>query len=106
MKSRVRVKWRRLKFRVEQRILRNEPPFRLKDLRFAAYNRCPCGAGLAYPKSWRAEGGGPGGYWDCSAILMGAADMSVTHCAQYPFVFYEIKSEDQPSAQGATTRPV
>lgn len=65
---------------------------------YAAYDRCPCGAGLAY-------GGEAKDYWDCSAILLGTADESVTHTARLPFVFYEIKSENQPSAHGATTRP-
>lgn len=67
---------------------------------YAAYSRCPCGAGLAHESNC-----GHGGYWDCSAILLGTADENVTHCAKYPFVFYEIKAETQPSANGATTRP-
>lgn len=65
-------------------------------LTFAAEKRCPCGAGLAYA---------PGDdYWDCSAILLGTADKGVQHTAKLPFVFYEIKSENQPSANGRTTR--
>jgi hypothetical protein len=48
--------------------------------------------------------------WDCSAILLGDAIASgepgaVKHTSQLPFIFYEIKSEHQPSANGATTRP-
>ena len=76
---------------------------------FAATSRCPCGAGLAYDPA--GESGKPiHGYWDCSAILLGIAVAkeqpgSIQHTAQLPFVFYEIKSEGQPSAQGATTRP-
>jgi hypothetical protein len=76
---------------------------------YAATARCPCGAGLAYEP--RGESGKPiQGYWDCSAILLGEAvpegePGSVQHTAQLPFLFYEIKSEQQPSAQGATTRP-
>lgn len=70
------------------------------DLVYAAYNRCPCGAGLAYPRNC-----GMHHYWDCSAILTGKADEKVEHTAQLPFMFYEIKSEQQPSANGATTRP-
>lgn len=70
------------------------------DLIFAAYTRCPCGHGMAYPKNCN-----PNHHWDCSAILLGTADKAVTHEAKLPFVFYEIKSELQPSAQGATTRP-
>lgn len=75
------------------------------ELIYAAGARCPCGAGLAY-----AKGIGAHGYWDCSDILTGRAvpkgqDGAKQHCDHYPFVFYEIKSERQPSAGGATTRP-
>jgi hypothetical protein len=70
------------------------------DLRYAATSRCPCGAGLAYPKD-----SGLHGSWDCGAILTGTADANVQHTAKLPFAFYEIKSEDQPSANGRTTRP-
>lgn len=72
---------------------------------YAATARCPCGAGLAYPK-----GMGPDGRWDCSDILAGRAipsgqPGSVQHTGLLPFTFYEVKSETQPSANGATTRP-
>jgi hypothetical protein len=70
-----------------------------KDLVYAATARCPCGAGLAYPTN-----SDPHGYWDCSAIWLDEADESVTHTAQLPFTFYKVKSEVQPSANGATTR--
>lgn len=75
-----------------------------KTLIYAATNRCPCGAGLAYEK------GSDDRAWDCSAILLGSAIESgqpgaVEHTAKLPFVFYEIKSEKQPSAGGMTTRP-
>lgn len=79
-------------------------PVEDQELVYAAFNRCPCGAGLAYdPRE------GVGGSWDCSDILTGRAipmDQPgwVTHTARLPFVFYEIKSERQPSANGATTR--
>lgn len=69
----------------------------MKKLIYAAEARCPCGAGLAYSKGMD--------HWDCSAILEGTADKNVQHTAQLPFVFYEIKSEHQPSAFGRTTRP-
>lgn len=65
---------------------------------FAAASRCPCGLGLAYV---------PGlDHWDCSGIIQGTANPDVTHTAKLPFVFYEVKSEDQPSARavGASTR--
>lgn len=76
---------------------------------YAATQRCPCGAGLAYDESCYDETSTfhrpYNGYWDCSAILTGTADTGVTHTARLPFAFYEIVSEDQPSARGATTRP-
>jgi hypothetical protein len=76
-----------------------------EDLIYASTLRCPCGAGMAY-----VRGAKPGDYWDCSAILKGEAipsgqPGSVTHEARLPFVFYKVKSEEQPSAQGMTTRP-
>jgi hypothetical protein len=75
---------------------------------FAAYDRCPCGAGLAYDPLFEDESSvfkGPlSGCWDCSAILLGTADATVKHTAKLPFAFYEIKSEQQPSAGGANTR--
>lgn len=76
---------------------------------YAATKRCLCGAGLAYEPG--GESGRPiQGYWDCSAILLGEAiptgePGSVQHVDRLPFTFYEIKSEQQPSAQGQTTRP-
>ena len=82
-----------------------------EDLVYAAYSRCPCGAGLAYVPGGDHPSGVPiGGYWDCSDILLERAmhkgpPSAARHTAQLPFVFYEIKSERQPSAGGATTRP-
>jgi hypothetical protein len=79
-----------------------------KDLVFSAHTRCPCGAGLAYDPN--GESGRPiQGFWDCSDIILGIAapqdaQAPVQHTGQLPFVFYEIKSELQPSANGATTR--
>lgn len=72
-----------------------------RDLVYAATSRCRCGAGLAHQR-----GIGIGGCWDCSAVLLGTADANSAHDAGYPFAFYEVKSENQPSAQGATTRPI
>lgn len=81
---------------------------------YAAHARCPCGAGLAYDPAGEV-GGSDGPHhrpnaWDCSAILLGEAVPSgqpgaVQHTGELPFAFYEIKSETQPSAGGATTRP-
>lgn len=72
-------------------------------LSYAAYARCPCGAGMAYdklvPQKCLHDG-----HWDCSAIILGTANPDVQHTAKLPFMFYEIKGEDQPSANGATTR--
>ena len=94
-------------------------PFTDAQLRYSAYARCPCGAGLAYPqdptmrqmKEWEGENSpfAMWSYWDCSDILTGRAipngkEGSKTHCGKYPFSFYSIKSEIQPSANGATTR--
>jgi hypothetical protein len=96
----------------------------LERLIFSAFARCPCGAGMVYDPAGASGGypdeskgekndgpfvGGFGGYWDCSAILLGAAVPSgqpgaVEHSDRLPFSFYDIKSEDQPSARGATTR--
>lgn len=73
---------------------------------YAAYSRCPCGAGLAYDPAAEGEGvfKGPDS-WDCSAIILGIADRGRQHTAKLPFAFYEVKAEKQPSANGATTRP-
>lgn len=75
--------------------------FALAELRYSAFARCPCGAGLAYPTAFSMHG-----WWDCAAILTGTADRAAKHTDKLPFAFYEVKSEDQPSANGATTRPV
>lgn len=76
---------------------------------YAAYSRCSCGAGLAYDPCFEDATsvfvGCLSGCWDCSAILTGVADKAVTHTDKLPFAFYEILSEQQPSAHGATTRP-
>lgn len=79
--------------------------FALDELIFAATARCSCGAGLAYPKNV-----GMHGAWTCSDILLGRAKPkgdpeSKMHDGDLPFAFYEVKSENQPSAGGATTRP-
>ena len=88
----------------EQRIKRvlsgnNTAVFAASDLRFAAFVRCDCGAGMAYPAAIGIHGA-----WYCSAILRGTASREVKHTPSMPFAFYEIKSEDTHSANGATTR--
>lgn len=82
-----------------------------KDLVYAATARCNCGAGLAYVPA-EARPGGSMLFWDCSEILTGRAVPSSQpgykfHSPQYPFIYFEIVSEDQPSARrtGFTTRP-
>jgi len=92
---------------VEEKIIRC---YQLKDnftedeLVFAATARCNCGAGLAYPK-----GVGMHGSWLCSDILLGVAipngqEGCAVHDSGYHFSFYNIKSDQQPSAEGRTTR--
>lgn len=70
------------------------------DLTYAATARCPCGAGLAHP-----DESGIHGRWVCSAVLTGTANRAVAHDLDLPFAFFDVKSEGQPSAGGATTRP-
>ena len=71
------------------------------DLVYAAVARCSgCGAGMAYPQKC-----GVGHQWDCSAVLTHRVNTNVGH-EVCPFMMYEIKSENQPSAKGSTTRPV
>jgi hypothetical protein len=76
---------------------------------FSAGARCACGLGLAYDPAgevaWHKDSPlrGPNA-WDCSGVLLETAPAGTTHDS-FPFAFYEIKSENQPSALGATTRP-
>jgi hypothetical protein len=84
---------------------------------YAATERCHCGAGMAYDPA--VEGRekvvpivGPT-RWECSDILRyralsperQAAAKAATHSEPLPFVCWEVKSENQPSANGASTRP-
>lgn len=79
--------------------------YRDDELEYSARTRCPCGSGLAslrrasFHSSWR-----------CAAIVTGRApardvDPFNGKHTDAPFMFHEIKSERQPSAAGATTRP-
>ena len=87
------------------------------ELVYAARSRCKCGAGLAYLK-----GSGGFGFWACSTqlthrakegereVLFGTQPLQsdvreLPHSLGLSFAFWEIKSEVQPSALGATTRP-
>lgn len=99
----------------------NFPVFKLEELEFAAEAHCRCGAGLAYIPSRAQEA--PYKYWNCSYLLMNDVKVWVVletnilkpnvledengrvHDGGLSFSFFEIKSEKQPSANGATTRP-
>lgn len=80
-----------------------------EQLIYAATARCMCGAGLAYNRATA----GVRGSWKCSATLLydtaaperQAETKAAAHTNPLPFAFYEVKSENQPSAGGATTRP-
>ena len=74
--------------------------FMAHELLFSAYSRCECGAGLAYPKNIMD----PMHYWQCADVLMGELEFSDKH-SLLPFTMFEVLSESQPSAEGATTRP-
>ncbi|WP_233531303.1 Acb2/Tad1 domain-containing protein [Paenibacillus alkalitolerans] len=69
-------------------------------LLYSATARCRCGAGLAYDET----NIGKNNAWVCSRVLLGEIEPSQDH-DEYPFSMYDIKSECQPSAYGATTRP-
>ena len=84
-----------------QKRLESGVPFTDEELIYAAWNLCPCGHGMAYPK-----GCGAFHYWDCAGVLKGIAEKEAVHCGQHPFTMYNIKSENQPSANGQTTRGV
>lgn len=70
------------------------------ELVYAAFDKCDCGAGMAYPHKIGIHGA-----WYCSYILRGIAQKEVRHTSPLPFSMYELKSENQPSANGRTTRP-
>lgn len=76
--------------------------FNDSELVYAATARCQCGARFAYPSETSMHGA-----WMCSSILKGEdkALPPTVHDNDLPFAFYSIKSESQPSAYGATTRP-
>lgn len=91
------TEWFRQKAHNFKERMKNNPIFTDDELFYSATARCPCGAGLAYPKDC-----GGYHYWDCSAILKGTQDNSVKHTDQLPFTFYDIKDE---SERNGTTRP-
>ena len=74
-----------------------------RRLVYSAKERCDCGAGFAYdPRSNPIK-------WDCSAILLG--DALLAHGERgvadhrTPCGYYEVVSEKNRAAHGATTRP-
>ena len=93
------------------------------ELLYAATTRCPCGAGMAYPLDH--DDAQEISAWVCSRVLL--CEVEIPSGAQppsagffspvtrvdtagqahhgLPFNTYSIKSEGQPSAQGASTRP-
>jgi hypothetical protein len=105
----------------------NRLVYTVKDLLYAARTRCRCGAGMAYP----TKDTDMHGQWVCSRVLLGEVELLTKDDPQpaippqpanpgfsiaildtaaqvhdvLPFWCYDVKSEGQPSAQGATTRP-
>lgn len=75
--------------------LEDNPIFTDDELLYSAWQLCPCGHGIAYPKDC-----GGHHYWNCSAILKGIADKDVLHTGQLPFSMYSVKSEN--SGRGST----
>lgn len=78
-------------------------------LTFAASSRCVCGHGFAYDPTGEVRSDKDSPFkmvsqWECSAILLGIADPKIEHSGPMPFAFWEVKSENQPSAYGRTTR--
>jgi hypothetical protein len=103
LKQALRELWITESINAEDKVARCEQgkdKFTLEELTFSALARCGCGAGIAYPKNIGIHGA-----WYCSAILLGEAKPGTTHNSPLPFAMYEIKSENQPSAGGVTTRP-
>lgn len=81
---------------------KGEKVFLDEELRYSATSLCQCGHGLAYPKN--VPFGAPEGRaWYCSAALKGIADAG-EHDGPFPFTFWQVKSEDDGSAYGHTTR--
>jgi hypothetical protein len=73
------------------------------ELIYSANAHCQsCRAGLAHPldsaEALRMRA------WFCSRVLRGEAEHPEQH-PTYDFAFYKVKSEVQPSARGASTRP-
>jgi hypothetical protein len=74
-----------------------------RRLVYAAHDRCECGAGFAYDGNSERDA-----HWDCSSILLGDALIAGEHGAaahSLPCEYFDLVSERQPGAMGATTRP-
>lgn len=79
--------------------MEDNPIFTDDELVYAATTLCPCGYGMAYPKTC-----GPDHYWECAAILKGIAQPDPErHADRMPFMMYDMKSESQTRG---TTRGV
>lgn len=103
LQEELRKLYREREKNIEKRLklaLQGKGDFKLKELVYAADVTCHCGSGMAYPKNVGIHGN-----WECGDILLGRANTEVKHTGSLPFAFYEIKSENQPSANGLTTRP-
>jgi len=77
---------------------------------YSAYARCECGLGFAYDPAGEACTNKDSplrtpSQWECSGILLKTAERDKLHTPPLPFAFYDVKSENQPSANGQTTRP-
>ena len=66
---------------------------------YAAMARCICSAGLAIEPS------DPAPHWICSAIMLSETPPDGPHLDPLPFDYMPVLSEDDPAANGATTRP-
>lgn len=90
------------------------------DLTYAAYKRCRCGAGLAYPKTCKD----PFYFWACGFVLtndikyrpvadqVGPFDAGIIedanhtkHDCAFSFVFHAIQPEILEGTEHVTTRP-
>jgi len=81
-----------------KRFDRNIEFFKDEDLIYSAFVCCKkCGSGMAYPKDC-----GPFHQWTCSNVLKGIGTDNGHEIL--PFSMYDVLSENQPSAYGATTR--
>lgn len=87
---------------------------------YAATSRCPCGYGFAYDPTGAVTADTTEtpfhrpDRWECAGTLLYVAGelepdlrnwvKNATHEPAFPFAFYDLKSESQPSANGQTTR--